>query len=158
MNKASKQSSDSNRLELVDALKALLHEGVVTSQEELCEQLEVSGYAVNQSKVSRLLRKVGAIKTKNEHGQVVYRLPHEPAPPQLTDSIASLVISIMHNETTIVINTSPGSAQLIARIIDYHKKELDVLAALAGDDAIFIAPNSIKTIQKSTDALKRLLF
>ncbi len=154
MNKA----NNSNRLELVDALKALLHEGVVTSQEGLCDQLEASGYAINQSKVSRLLRKVGAIKTKNEHGQVVYRLPHEPAPPQLSDAIASLVISILHNETTIVINTSPGSAQLIARVVDYHKKELGVLAALAGDDAIFVAPSSIKTIQQSVNAIKKLLF
>jgi transcriptional regulator of arginine metabolism len=158
MNKASKQNNNSNHLELVDALKVLLLEGGVTSQEGICEQLEASGYAVNQSKVSRLLRKVGAIKTKNEHGQVVYRLPHEPAPPQLSDTIASLVISIMRNETTIVVNTSPGSAQLVARVIDYHKKELDVLAALAGDDTIFIAPNSNKAIQKSMDALKQLLF
>lgn len=146
-----------SNLALIDELKSLLQLGRVSNQEDICQALEQAGFSINQSKISRLLRKVGAVKTKNEHGDIVYRLPHEPAPPQASDDLSNLVINVACNEALIVVNTSPGAAQLIARIIDYHKTELELLSTLAGDDAIFIAPGSTKNIQDTTDAIKRIL-
>jgi len=143
---------------LADDLRALLTEGKVTTQEDICTTLEAKGHNINQSKVSRLLRKVGAVKTKNELGQIVYRLPHEPAPPTTQSQLSSLIIDINANETTIIVNTSPGSAQLIARILDYHKKEIAILGTIAGDDAIFIAPKSTKKIKHTIEAINNLLF
>ena len=75
----------SGKFELVDDLRRLLIEGKVATQEDVCAALESLGHPVNQSKVSRLLRKIGAVKSKNEQGQIVYRLPLEPAPPTPTD-------------------------------------------------------------------------
>ena len=143
---------------LIEDLRRLLSEGKVTTQDDICQALETLDHAVNQSKVSRLLRKIGAVKSKNEQGQVVYRLPHEPAPPTLDANIASLIIDIVHNETTIIVNTSPGSAQLVARILDYHKKSIHILGTIAGDDAIMITPKSVKSISDSVSAIKTLLF
>jgi len=142
---------------LIEDLRRLLSEGKVTTQDDICQALEALDHAVNQSKVSRLLRKIGAVKSKNEQGQVVYRLPHEPAPPTLDANIASLIIDIVHNETTIIVNTSPGSAQLVARILDYHKKSIHILGTIAGDDAIMITPKSMKSISDSITAIKMLL-
>ena len=150
-------NSKQAQLPLLDDLRILLTKGKVTTQEEICSSLENLGHPINQSKVSRLLRKVGAIKTKNENGQIVYRLPQEPAPPILSDQLSSLIIDITNNETTIIVYTSPGSAQLIARVLDYHKEKLQILGTIAGDDAIFIAPKSIKTINTSIDEIRSLL-
>lgn len=157
-NKNLNQTQKESQVTLIDELRRLLLEGTVTTQEDICMSLESLGHVVNQSKVSRLLRKIGAIKSKNEHGQIVYRLPHEPAPPTTNSQLSTLIIDISANETTIIVYTSPGSAQLIARIIDYHKRDLQVLGTIAGDDAIFIAPKSIKTIDSSINAIKKLLF
>lgn len=66
----------SGRHSVSDDLRTLLSEGKVTTQEDICTALEKLGHAINQSKVSRLLRKLSAVKSKNELGQIVYRLPN----------------------------------------------------------------------------------
>lgn len=147
-----------SKFALIDDLRRLLMEGKVATQEELCAELESLGHPVNQSKVSRMLRKIGAVKSKDEHGEIVYRLQLEPAPPTTTSQLSSLIIDVDANETTIVVYTSPGSAQLIARILDYHKKQINILATIAGDDAIFVAPTSIKNIAHSVKEIRKLLF
>ncbi len=148
----------SSRYDLIEDLRRLLIEGIATSQEELCAALESHGHPINQSKISRLLRKIGAVKSKNEHGQIVYHLPFEPAPPTTSSQLSSLVIDVASNESMIVVYTLPGSAQLIARILDYHKKKIQILATIAGDDAIFVAPESIKTIRHTVKEIRQLLF
>ena len=148
----------STKLSLSEDLRTLLLEGKVATQEDICAALEKKGHAVNQSKVSRLLRKIGAIKSNNELGQIVYRLPWEPAPPTPSSQLSSLIIDVVANETTIIVNTSPGAAQLIARILDYHKNIIQILGTIAGDDAVFVAPKSIKTIKSSVKEISKLLF
>lgn len=143
---------------LVNDLRSLLVEGKVTKQEDICAALQAKGHHVNQSKISRLIRKLDAIKSKNELGQVVYRLAREPAPPTTDNHLTSLVIDVIANETLIIVTTSPGAAQLIARILDYHKETIKILGSIAGDDSVFVAPASIKTIKDSLREIKKLLF
>lgn len=141
-----------------DDLRTLLSEGKVTTQEDICHALEKLGHAVNQSKVSRLLRKLGAVKSKNESGQIVYRLPIEPAPPTIDSELSTLLIDVKANESNIIVTTSPGAAQLIARILDYHKNTLHILGTIAGDDTIFIAPKQISSIEQSVKKIREMLF
>lgn len=141
---------------LTEDLKKLLLAGEATTQEQICAVLQNRGHEINQSTVSRLLRKVGAAKSKNERGEIVYRFPLEPAPPTISSELSSLIIDIVANETLVVIYTSPGSAQLIARILDYHKQSLKILGTIAGDDTILIAPTSIKNIKTTIHAIKKL--
>ena len=143
---------------LTEDVRDLLSEGKVTTQEGICAALEALGHPTNQSKISRLLRKVGAVKSKNEQGEVVYRLPLEPAPPTMSTQLSALITDIVANETTIIVYTSPGSAQLIARILDHHKKQIRILGTIAGDDAIFIAPISTQKIGDSINEIRKLLF
>lgn len=143
---------------LIDDLRALLIEGKITKQDELCAELQAKGHHVNQSKISRLTRKLNAIKTKNETGQIVYRLAREPAPPLPSSQLSDLMIDVNMNETTIIVTTSPGAAQLVARILDYHKNKMQILGTIAGDDTVFVAPSSIKTIQDTYLAIRKLLF
>jgi transcriptional regulator of arginine metabolism len=143
--------------DLFDALKALLLGRKVNTQEDLCKALEKQGYEINQSKVSRLLRKIGAIKVLNTLGQVVYSLPREPGPPSMSTPLRQLVLDVVANETTVVIFTSPGLASVIARVLDYHLTSIGILGTIAGDDAIFVAPKSIRDTQKVAEKIKNLL-
>jgi len=143
--------------DLIDALRALLMDRKANTQDSICSTLEKQGYEINQSKASRLLRKIGAIKVINEEGQVVYSLPREPAPSPMSTPLGSLVLDIVANETLVVIFTSPGSASMIARSLDYNQTTTEILGTIAGDDTIFVAPKSIKNISKLLKEIKNLL-
>lgn len=149
------QSSDQNTL--LNALSEILRRGDAATQQEMCEELSRLGFSVNQSKISRLLTKLAAIKVKNAQGQTGYRLPKELAPPPSQTPLQHLILRIVTNENLVVIQTSPGSASLIARMLDYQNSESEILATLAGDDTIFVAPKSAKRIQAAFEEVKKLL-
>lgn len=142
---------------LMEALRSLLLGGEASTQEDICEVLEKRGYDVNQSKVSRLLRKIGAVKVVNTRGQTIYSLPREPAPPTMNTPLRNLILEVASNETMVVIFTSPGSASMVARILDYTQISSEVLGTIAGDDTIFVAPKSIKDIKKLHNEINELL-
>lgn len=150
-----RSKSENQALDILDDLKKLLINEVKTSQEALCQALEAKGHSVNQSKISRLLRKINAVKLKNEQGELVYKLPHDATPPSISTTLADAIIEITANESMIVITTTPGAASLIARIIDH--KSCEVLGTIAGDDTIFVVPISIKQIDVSLGLVKTLL-
>lgn len=141
---------------LVEALRLLLMGRKASSQEHICSALAIQGYEVNQSKISRLLRKINAIKVVNAEGQTVYSLPREPAPPTMNTTLKDLIVNVAANETLVVIFTSPGSASMVARILDYNQITTEILATIAGDDTIFVAPKSIKDIKKLAREIKTL--
>ena len=141
---------------LIEALRSLLQKGEAATQEEICLQLDKQGFEMNQSKASRLLRKVGAVKVVNVKGETVYSLPRDPAPPSMDFSMRELILDIDANECMVVVQTSPGSASMVARILD-HQLSLAVLGTLAGDDTIFIAPRSIKQTGALLKQIRSLL-
>lgn len=142
---------------LEETLKSILLSGSIGTQEELAQELERQGYEVNQSKISRLLRKLGAVKVTNEKKQIVYALPREPAPPTSKNILSQLIINISMNESMIVIHTNPGSASLIGRLLDHNREDLRILGTVAGDDTLFIAPKTTREIAKTLQALKSFL-
>jgi transcriptional regulator of arginine metabolism len=142
---------------LLEALRVLLMGRKASSQEAICSALEKFGYEINQTKVSRLLRKIGAIKVENEQGQTVYSLPREPAPPSMSTQIRDLILNIVANETLVVIFTNPGSASMVARLLDYNQITTEILGTIAGDDTIFVAPKTIKDIHKLAEEIRGLL-
>jgi len=142
---------------LVEALRTLLMGRKACTQEDVCSALAKQGYEINQSKASRELRKIGAMKVTNERGQTVYSLPREPAPPAMSTSIRELIVNVTMNETLVVVSTSPGSASLVARVLDYNQLKFDILGNIAGDDTIFVVPKSIKNIHKLFQDIKTIL-
>lgn len=137
----------------LNALRKLLIEGEISTQEELAEELARQKYQVTQSTISRDLRKLGAIKTFDPAGQIVYRLPDDVMIPSVsTAGLKGLLLDIQHNGVTIVLHTTPGSASLVARHLDQVKPE-GIIGTMAGDDTIFVAPSSIKRIEQTVKAI-----
>ena len=140
---------------LIKAFKALLKEENFGSQGEIVEALKEQGFDnISQSKVSRMLSKFGAVRTRNAKQEMVYCLPAEMGVPTAKSPLRQLVIDIMHNEMMIIIRTSPGAAQLIARLLDSLGKADGVLGTIAGDDTIFIAPAKISEIDVTLDRVR----
>lgn len=130
---------------LSSAFKALLAQENLSSQSEIVQALKAQGFTnINQSKVSRMLSKFGAVRTRNTRMEMVYCLPNELSVPTTSSPLKNLVLDIDHNHCIIVIKTSPGAAQLIARLLDSLGKSEGILGTIAGDDTIFITPTNTK--------------
>ncbi|MCG9759460.1 MULTISPECIES: transcriptional regulator ArgR [Pseudoalteromonas] len=142
---------------LIKAFKAILKEENFGSQGEIVDALKQQGFDnVSQSKVSRMLSKFGAVRTRNAKQEMVYCLPAEMSVPTAKSPLRQLVVDIMHNEMMIIIRTSPGAAQLIARLLDSLGTADGVLGTIAGDDTIFIAPAKVSEIDITLDKVKTL--
>jgi len=142
---------------LIKAFKALLKEENFGSQGDIVDALKEQGFDnVSQSKVSRMLSKFGAVRTRNAKQEMVYCLPAEMGVPTAKSPLRQLVIDIMHNEMMIIIRTSPGAAQLIARLLDSLGTADGVLGTIAGDDTIFIAPAKVSEIDATLEKVKTL--
>lgn len=127
--------------DLIKTFKALLKEEKFSSQGEIVLALQEEGFEnINQSKVSRMLTKFGAVRTRNAKMEMVYCLPAELGVPTTTSPLKNLVLDVDHNDAVVVIHTSPGAAQLIARLLDSLGKSQGILGTIAGDDTIFVTP------------------
>lgn len=129
---------------LIKSIQELLKVDNLESQEDIRIALKKRGMIVNQTMISRVLHKLGAIKI-SEGQTTFYRLPSELKSVSPDDSLKHLILNIAHNESLIIIQTTPGSAQLVARLLD-QRKDLGILGTVAGDDTIFIAPEKTKNI------------
>jgi transcriptional regulator of arginine metabolism len=142
---------------LIQAFKELLKEGQFGSQGDIVEALKAQGFDnISQSKVSRLLSKFGAVRIRNARQEMAYNLPAELGVPTAKSPLRQLVLDIEHNNVMIIIRTSPGAAQLIARLLDSLSKSDGVLGTIAGDDTIFIAPTYIDAITETISKLELL--
>lgn len=144
-----------NRLQ---ALRRLLESEKSSTQDELREELEKLSFEVNQSTISRDLRKLGAIKLIDASGRTVYRLAEVVAPemaPVVTGPLQNLVTQVAHNGSLVVLHTSPGSASLVARQLDRLGNK-NILGTLAGDDTVFVAPAQVRQIDRLTARIRKL--
>lgn len=130
-----------NQEHLTKAFKALLKLEKYGSQSDIVEALKLEGFSnINQSKVSRMLTKFGAVRVRNAKMDMVYCLPPELGMPTASSSIKELVTDIDYNSALVVLHTVPGAASLIARLLDSLGKSQGMLGIVAGDDTIFVTP------------------
>lgn len=138
----------------LNVLRKLLESGKSSTQEEIRDLLESKGHDVNQSTISRDLKKVGAIKGTDSKGRTVYRLSQTAGESNfVAQSVPELITNISHNDSMIVIHTSPGSASLVARHLDLNRPA-GILGTIAGDDTIFVAPSKEFSIKQTIAAIK----
>lgn len=143
--------------DLIEAFKALLKQERYGSQTAIVNALKAHGFSnISQSKVSRLLSKYGAVRTRNARQEMVYCLPPELGIPSTRAPLTQLVLDIQHNDVMVIIRTTPGAAQLIARLLDSVGKQEGVLGTIAGDDTIFIAPLKVSEIDFTLQKVKEL--
>ncbi|BAX51773.1 transcriptional regulator ArgR [Photobacterium damselae subsp. piscicida] len=142
---------------LVHAFKAILKEEKFSSQGEIVDALKAQGFDnINQSKVSRMLTKFGAVRTRNAKMEMVYCLPIELGVPTTTSPLKELVMEVGYNSALVVIHTGPGAAQVIARLLDSLGKAEGILGVVAGDDTIFITPTNSTTTEELYDSVCEL--
>lgn len=143
-------------MDALNLIQTLLTTQRLHTQTDVQHALKEHGCDITQSMVSRLFKKLGVVKRVDEAGSSYYALPHDVTPPPPQSSLLQLVLDIHANESMIIIRTSPGSASLIARMLD-HAQDVSILGTIAGDDVVFVAPSSCKNINRTLDKIRAML-
>lgn len=142
---------------LSNVFKDLLAQERFGSQNEIVTALQELGFEhINQSKVSRMLTKFGAVRTRNTRMEMVYCLPNELSVPTTKSPLKNLVLDIDNNDFVVVIKTTPGAAQLIARLLDSIGKADGILGTIAGDDTIFVTPTKDSNVTQLFESVSEL--
>ena len=142
---------------LVHAFRQLLKEERCGSQGQIVALLQEQGFEnISQSKVSRMLSRFGAVRARNALNHLVYCLPPEMGKLDSGLAVKNLVEEVNHNETMIVIKTSPGAAQMIARLLDSMGAKDGIMGCVAGDDTILVMPTTVQDLDEITQKITQL--
>ena len=117
------------------ALHRIIEQNRVASQNQAARLLMQAGYPVTQATVSRDLAAIGAVKVRDEHGNV-YVLGREPA-PELGPTIDQFVLDVVASGNLVVVRTPPGAAHLVASAID-GAGLVEVAGTVGGDDTLVV--------------------
>ncbi len=144
------------RQERLKAIKRIIRENRIDSQERLLKFLESEGYTVTQATLSRDLKtlKVGKQVIGNEG--YFYSMPSEETQRErernYIEDLERGFVSLDFSGTIAVIRTLSGHADSLALAID--NLDLDgVLGTVAGDDTVFVALTDTTTRQGFIDSL-----
>ena len=133
----------------IEAIRHLVKTHTICDQLTLVTLLKTEfGIVTNQTVVSRDLRKLNVIKCDRD-GQLVYELPKK----SVTEEILQLaIVDIKHNGSMIVIKTQPALAAFVGDQIDACA-DLPILGCLAGENTVFVTPESVTCIHEAYLAL-----
>lgn len=129
-----------NRL---DAIKLIISNKEVSSQEELLLELIQEGFKLTQATLSRDLKQLKVAKAASINGKYVYVLPNDIMYKRNVDQNTSEMMlnngfkSLQFSGNIAVIKTRPGYASSIAYDID-SRDFRDVIGTIAGDDTIML--------------------
>lgn len=140
-------------------IRDIISSRAVSSQNELVTSLKKRGLAVTQATVSRDITELGLTKARNLNGRVIYQLVGQTAlapSEKLTRALEDFALTVDGSENLVVVKTSPGAAQTVARGID-EANMTEILGTVAGDDTILIIARSKEKGRGIARLLRRMM-
>jgi len=138
-----------------NAIRQLLSEGPVVSQDQLRRKLMRRGFDVTQATLSRDIHDLRLYKGPNG-----YAVPNGSAGnddlPSLDDVFANFGLAVRQATNQLVLRTTTGTAQPVAAALD-HERIPDVLGTIAGDDTVLIICQDQKHASSLRHRLENLL-
>jgi transcriptional regulator of arginine metabolism len=142
-------------------IRRLIANGGIHSQEQVVAELARRGIKVTQATVSRDFAELGAVRGVRA-GSPVYiasdDLPGTRDPgavDRLRRLLLDLPLTIDEAPPLLVLRTSPGAANAIARALDLLPLD-GVVGTLAGDDTIFVACRNRDTLRRLRSQVEAL--
>ena len=126
------------------AIRDLVTELHIGSQQELAERLTEQGFAATQATVSRDIAELGLVKVPRADGHV-YVVPETlaaAAPPPASDArlvriLGDIEVTVGRSGLILVVTGSPGTANVIAQAIDESSLR-EQEGTLAGDNTLLV--------------------
>ena len=134
------------------AVRAIVREQRVNSQEHLRELLAERGFEVTQATLSRDIRELRLVKVPDAEGAARYTLPPESwdHTPPLARLLPTLFTAAEGTGNLLIVRTLAGGAQAVAEALDWEEWP-EVLGTLAGDDTILLIlrdANQLTVVQR----------
>lgn len=141
------------------AIRRIIIENDVKSQDDLQSLLDSSGFFATQATLSRDFRELNIVKVHDPMKGYVYKLSGDskvfsnPSHDTITkDGIKSIEFS----NSFAVIKTQSGFASAVATIID-HNISYEIVGTLAGDDTVLLIIREGCDRQKVLSAISRFI-
>jgi len=122
------------------------------TQEELAQELKNLGIAATQVTLSRDLRDLRLVKTREGYQEMA---PEEIG-PQFSMLAAEFLKDVLRAQNLVVLKTSPGHANSVAVALD-NEGWPEVIGTVAGDDTILIVTPDNPTAEAVQEKLLELL-
>ena len=123
------------------AIRRIIRDNEVGSQEELQALLRSDGFPTTQATLSRDFKELGIVKVHDYAKGYVNKLPGAPSPVLVTADRNTIttegIRSIEFSNSFAVVKTHPGFASAVATIID-HNVSHEIVGTLAGDDTVLL--------------------
>ena len=124
----------------------------ISTQEELAEELQKQGIAATQVTLSRDLRELRLVKTREGYQEMA---PEEIG-PQFSILAAEFLKDVLRAQNLIILKTSPGHANSVAVALDGEQWP-EILGTIAGDDTILVIAPDVPTAESVQEKLLELL-
>lgn len=136
-------------------IKEIITSKTVASQEELLEYLKKGGFDTTQATLSRDLHEIGIVRVPDDDG-FKYVFHQEDNSQAIKQIIGMEIISVLNNESTVIVKTMPGRAQGVAIYLDKLRGS-HIIGTVAGDDTIIIVPDSNANVKLLIDKISQIM-
>lgn len=146
-----------SKSERLEAIRKLVQEKRMGTQEELVKELEKQGFEATQATVSRDILELRLQKVRTAEGSI-YLLPLT-GPFEDVDHLRRMLKQFVHaiarTGNLVILRTSAGAAQGVASVLD-NVRLPEVLGTIAGDDTILLVAASNKAGVSAINRLEEL--
>jgi transcriptional regulator of arginine metabolism len=138
----------------------IISKDAISTQGELVEALQKSGYNVTQATVSRDIKELRLVKIARGDNNYAYGLPKGQVPMQDESRLRRLfrdaVINLDYSENIVVIHTLPGNANSVCSLLDAVGWP-ELLGAVAGDDTIIVVVRSKELVPAVMERVRSII-
>jgi len=140
-------------------LSKLISSNLISSQQDLVNQLIANGIKATQATVSRDLEDLGAIKIRvpgnNDSVYAIPELPTEQIAPSdhLARVLSEWVVELNRSGDMTILRTPPGCAHVVASAIDRSGIAL-IIGTIAGDDTVLVISSEGKGLKTEKQIAK----
>ena len=139
----------------------LIKQQVMTTQDELQEALQNLGFNVTQSTVSRDIRELKIVKSRDKNGVYRYMSPSADTSinrngSQLEETFKRAVVDVVYSMNIVIVKCYPGMASSAGVALDNLFSDT-ILGSLAGDDTVIAVTSSDHDSITLAKELKKLI-
>ncbi len=138
------------------AIRELVTQHAVASQDELRRLLYKRGHHTTQATLSRDIHELGLVKTPEGYTFGEREDGADPWLPSVDRLIREFVQQATAAQNLVVVKTSAGAAQPVAAALDAEGWP-EIVGTVGGDDTLLIVTPDNKTAERLVSRLKELL-
>ena len=124
----------------------------IFTQDELALELKSQGIAATQVTLSRDIRDLRLVKTREGYKEIA---PEDPG-PQFSLLATEFLLDVLRAQNLVILKTSPGHANSVAVALD-REEWPEVIGTIAGDDTILVITPDNPTAEAVQEKLVQLL-